>query len=163
MARRILLVDDEDHVRRALRRALAPCGFEVLEAADGQAALDLLRVEDVDLILLDLMMPGMDGLTFLEHARVLRPATARVVLTGHADLHTALRAINQGAVQRFLLKPWGNEELRVVVQLLMRESRARRETLGLAQAARALVRGKRESGAVPVPAADDPSSGALVG
>ena len=102
----MLLVDDEEGVRAALRRCLRAERYEIVEASSGSAGLALLRTRPVDVIIADQLMPQMSGIDFLCSARIVRPDTVRIVLTGHADLEVAMRAINEGLVYRFLVKPW---------------------------------------------------------
>jgi response regulator RpfG family c-di-GMP phosphodiesterase len=115
----ILLVDDEDSVRSALRRTLRGEGYEILEASSGRQGLEVLRQREVDLIISDHAMPNMTGIEFLRSARIVRPDTMRIILTGHADLEMAIRAINEGAIYRFLLKPWDQIDLRVMLKLAL--------------------------------------------
>jgi adenylate cyclase len=133
----ILIVDDEPLIRQALVRALSGENYELLQAPGGQEALDILQKRGVDLILSDLVMPGMDGLELLKHARVVRPDALRIVLTGHADLDMAVRAINDGAVYRFLLKPWDSFDLRVMIKLALRHRAATAEREETAERERA--------------------------
>ena len=123
----ILIVDDEPLIRLALVRALSSEGYELVQAPGGREALDILTARSVDLILSDLVMPEMDGLELLKNARVVRPEALRIVLTGHADLDLAVRAINDGAVYRFLLKPWDSFDLRVMIKLALRHRTAQIE------------------------------------
>jgi len=134
----ILIVDDEPLIRQALVRALSGEGYELLQAPSGIEALEILKKRSVDLILSDLVMPGMDGLELLRNARQVRPEALRIVLTGHADLDMAVRAINDGAVYRFLLKPWDSFDLRVMIKLALRHrtAQAERETANQADRGR---------------------------
>ena len=127
MSPSILIVDDEPLIRQALVRALSGEGYELIQAPGGQEALEILKSRAVDLILSDLVMPGMDGLELLRNARTVRPESLRIVLTGHADLDMAVRAINDGAVYRFLLKPWDSFDLRVMIKLALRHRTAQIE------------------------------------
>lgn len=113
--RAILLVDDEDLVRRALTRSLRREPYDLDEAAAPAEALEKLKVRAYDLILADHLMPGMTGLELLSIARDRWPDTMRVLLTGHADLQTAIDAINHGEIFRFLTKPWNDSELKVTL------------------------------------------------
>ena len=111
---RLLIVDDEASVLAALGRALRRRygrSLAVDVRIDAATALDLLRVRDFDLVISDLRMPAMDGLTFLGHAASLRPHMVRMILTGSADFATAQQAINDAGVFRYLCKPWSDEEL----------------------------------------------------
>lgn len=102
---RILVVDDELNLLEALVRGLRR-QFTMVTAAGAQAGLDVLRREPAfNVIVSDLRMPGMDGISFLRHARQMAPETIRVLFTGNADLADAIEAVNQGAIFRFITKP----------------------------------------------------------
>lgn len=103
---RVLLVDDEPNVLTALRRALRGRGFEVRCAGSGAEALVLLNQEPVDAIISDMRMPGMNGAEFLQASIALAPDAVRVLLTGFADIGSAMKAINDGQVFRYVTKPW---------------------------------------------------------
>lgn len=125
--RQILIVDDEENVRNALRRALRKEGY-TLHFADGpQAALELMRTTPVDLVISDHMMPGMSGIDFLTIVRDRWPDVMRLMVTGHADLETAIKAINHGEMYRFLTKPWDDVELKVTLFLAFERQDLERE------------------------------------
>jgi CheY-like chemotaxis protein len=107
----ILCVDDEPRVLVGLGRNLSH-RFEFLSAKSGAIGLQhLSHHSDVAIIISDMHMPEMDGATFLRHARELRPNAIRILLTGQADTHAAIKSINQGQIFRFLTKPWPPTEL----------------------------------------------------
>lgn len=110
--RTILLVDDEPNVISSLKRLLRRDGYTILTAASGQEGLDLLEKSPVDIILSDQRMPGMSGVDFLRSAKKLYPRTLRIVLSGYTELQSVTDAINEGAVYRFLTKPWMDDQLR---------------------------------------------------
>jgi two-component system, probable response regulator PhcQ len=126
-----LIVDDEDGVRAALRRTLRGESYEILEAASAPAGLAILRARPVDVVISDHAMPEMTGLEFLRMARVVRPDALRIILTGQADLETAIRAINEDRVYRFLLKPWDQLDLRVMMRLAVRHLDSERRSARL--------------------------------
>lgn len=103
---RILCVDDEQRVLEGLERTLLD-HFDVVTLTKPEAALELLKQTHPPFAVLvsDMRMPGMDGATLLSHARRIAPDTTRVLLTGHADIDSAVAAVNQGHVFRFLGKP----------------------------------------------------------
>ena len=113
----VLIVDDDENVRNGLGHALWKTEYKLCFAADPESALDLLRTERVDIVLSDHLMPGMSGLDFLKIVRDRYPDTIRIILTGHADLETAVNSINQGEIYRFLLKPCERAELLVTLHL----------------------------------------------
>jgi DNA-binding NtrC family response regulator len=123
----ILVVDDEQRVLDGLIRSLRWSKYTVLSATSPEAALELLRDHPVDLIISDHLMPGMSGLEFLKLVRDRFPDTVRVMLTGHADMETAVKAINEGEIYRFLSKPCSHAELQVTVHLALEQLELSRE------------------------------------
>ena len=118
--RTLLLVDDEPNVVASLRRLLRPDGYHILSASSGSQALQLLRSDPVDIIVADQRMPDMTGVEFLRQAKVLYPQTIRIVLSGHSELQSVTDAINEGAVYRFLTKPWDEDQLRSFIDQAFR-------------------------------------------
>jgi len=103
-------VDDERGILDGLRLQLQR-QYDFHSAVDGVEALDILRNHDVAVIVSDMRMPVMDGAEFLRRAAEIRPDATRILLTGQADIDSAMRAVNQGQVFRFLLKPCPSTEL----------------------------------------------------
>jgi DNA-binding NtrC family response regulator len=114
----LLIVDDEDNVRSALRRSLRKTSYRLLFASSGEAALAVLDREQVDIVMSDQLMPGMTGLQLLRTVRQRQPYAARLMLTGHADLETAMDAIRNRDIDRFLTKPWDELELRATLDMV---------------------------------------------
>lgn len=113
----VMVVDDELMVVTALRSFLElETDYRVLAFTSAADALEALGRERVELLIADFLMPGMDGITFLQNARALRPLTTRVLLTGYADKENAIRAINEAGLYYYLEKPWDNEHLKLVVR-----------------------------------------------
>ena len=110
--RTLLLVDDEENIVAALRRLLRSEGWRVLSATSAEQALQLMARHEVDVILSDQRMPGMTGVELLRRARQLYPDTIRLVLSGYTELQSITDAINEGAIYKFLAKPWDDEQLR---------------------------------------------------
>ncbi len=111
--RTLLLVDDEDNIRSSLKRALRHDGYTIIQADSGSQGLKILESNPtIGVILSDQRMPRMTGIEFLARACELRPDTVRMVLSGYTDLKTVTEAINQGAIYKFLTKPWEDELLR---------------------------------------------------
>lgn len=112
---RVLCVDDERNALDGLKRVLNPA-FDVVTAAGPEAGLEMLgATEPFAAIVSDLRMPGMSGVEFLARARDQHPDSVRLLLTGHADLASALEAVNRGAIFRFLIKPCAPETLHQAV------------------------------------------------
>ena len=114
---KILLVDDEVNITKSLRRLLMEVDrYDVFVAQSGGEGLDIVQAEqDIGVIISDQRMPGMSGVEFLSKVREIAPDAIRILLTGYADIEASIGAINQGAVFRYLTKPWENEELLDVV------------------------------------------------
>ncbi len=114
---KILLVDDEVNITRSLRRLLAQVeGYEVFLANSGAEGLAQIEAEpDFGVIISDQRMPEMTGVEFLGQARERVPEAVRILLTGYADMEATIAAINQGAVYRYLTKPWQDDELLAAV------------------------------------------------
>ena len=108
---KILCVDDEPNILSALRRMFMLSGFVVEEASSGAEALQKLEQEEFHLVLSDMQMPDMNGAEFLAQVRERWPKVMRLMLTGTADLNTAISAINEGEIYRYLTKPWNDEEV----------------------------------------------------
>jgi type II secretory ATPase GspE/PulE/Tfp pilus assembly ATPase PilB-like protein/DNA-binding NarL/FixJ family response regulator len=118
---RILLVDDEPGVVKALIRVFRQENYEILAAASGEEALARLDEAAVHVVISDYMMPGMNGADLLKRIKARHPDTIRIMLTGHADTGAVMGAINEGAVYKFILKPWNDDDLRVTVALAIEQ------------------------------------------
>ena len=108
---KILCVDDEPNILSAMRRMFMLSGFNIEEATSGAQALQKLEQQEFHLILSDMQMPEMNGAELLAQVRQRWPKVMRLMLTGTADLKTAISAINEGEIYRYLTKPWNDEEL----------------------------------------------------
>jgi len=111
----ILLVDDEPRVLGGLRRMLDD-HWDVLEATCGDLALRILEENDVAILISDVVMPRMDGLSLLAQVESLSPETVRILLTGRGDYGIAVRAVNQAHAFGFLQKPCPAEELEAMLE-----------------------------------------------
>ncbi|GAB4527153.1 MAG: response regulator transcription factor [Anaerolineales bacterium] len=110
MKGKILVVDDEPTARRSWREILRLEGYHVETAAEGKAALEILRNQAFDVILLDLKMPGMSGVEVLQTVSKTYPDIQVIVLTAHGSLDSAIEALRQGA-HDYLLKPASTEDV----------------------------------------------------
>jgi DNA-binding response OmpR family regulator len=117
MPQKILLVDDDPDMLQVLRWSLAPIGG-LLEAADGRAALRLFKTHRPRLVLLDVAMPGMDGIEVLRRMRALDPSLIVVMLTGISDIAVAKEALDNGA-RAYITKPFDDQFLCAEVQRLL--------------------------------------------
>jgi len=118
---RLLLVDDEPNVLRALRRVFRQENYEVEIAHSGEDALRKFSECPFQVVISDYLMPGMDGAELLQRLKQRYPDTIRIMLTGHADTGAVMGAINEGAVYKFILKPWNDDDLRVTVGLALEQ------------------------------------------
>ncbi|MGQ9599298.1 MAG: ATP-binding protein [Anaerolineae bacterium] len=127
---RILVVDDEPQIVRLCVEMLAPLGFEVHGMTSSLEALTRLKSESFDLLIADVKMPQVDGLTLLRQAREFDPNLTVVIITGYATLDKAIQALNAGA-RGFVLKPFGFEELTQAVKeaLTQRQREQERQRL----------------------------------
>jgi len=137
----ILIVDDDRELLRALREGLSP-KFHVIVASNSDEALQLLRTDSsLAAIVTDMRMPGMDGVELLKQARAISPNTSRLMLTSAGDAQTAIQAVNEGNVVRFLTKPCSFLDLE---QALDGALHLRRDSLGLSDEQLHLLRGAIE-------------------
>jgi len=100
----VLVVDDEREIRESLRGILEEEGYKVLEAESGEACVDLLKKRSSEVVLLDIWLPGIDGLDTLERIRQLEDPPEVVIISGHGTIETAVKATKLGAFD-FLEKP----------------------------------------------------------
>lgn len=107
----VLCVDDEPNILKSLQRLLAGQGFQLLLATSGAEALQQLASRHVDLVMSDMKMPQMSGAELLTEVARLYPATYRIILSGYSDMESTLAAVNQGQIQRYLQKPWHQQDL----------------------------------------------------
>ena len=110
----VLIVDDEQDIREGSERILTRMGFTVSKAPNGQEALDIFPTLKPAIVLLDLKMPGMDGMEVLERLKKIDPAIIVIVITGYATVETAIQAMKQGAYD-FIPKPFEPDQLRLII------------------------------------------------
>jgi two-component system response regulator AtoC len=130
---KVLVADDEENVRLDLRLRLAREGFEVVTVETAHDALEVLKSDSPDVVLCDLLMPGLDGLGFLTQQRALGPPAARIptiLMSAHADVETALKAVELGAVD-YLPKPARTDEVVFRLRRALELSRLRTEVADL--------------------------------
>jgi DNA-binding NtrC family response regulator len=116
MPHQVLIVDDEREVLDIMQRFLEMEQYTIFTASSAEEALGVLSVEVIDVVISDEWMSGMSGTRFLGVVRREYPDTIRILLTGHADLETAIRAINDGEIYRFFTKPCNFGELAVILK-----------------------------------------------
>lgn len=108
----LLLLDDEANILRALSRVLRRDGYRILSTTSISEAFELLAANNVQVIVSDQRMPDMSGTEFLSQVKDIYPDTVRIVLSGYTDLKSVTDAINQGAIYKFLTKPWDDQQIR---------------------------------------------------
>jgi DNA-binding response OmpR family regulator len=121
---RILVIEDDAAIRTGLLDALALGGFAASSAPDGTRGLEAALTTDWDLLLLDLMLPGMNGLDILEHVRESRPGSPVIILTARGDENDRVKGLRLGA-DDYVVKPFGARELLARVEAVLRRSPAR--------------------------------------
>ena len=130
---RILFIDDEAAIRDSLRMTLEYEGYECIGAATGQEGLLLVEREQPDLVLLDVKMPGMDGLEVLDRLRAMNEALPVIVVSGHGTISTAVEATKKGAFD-FIEKPFASDRLLVSLRNALDQRRLRDENRSLKKA-----------------------------
>jgi len=128
---KILIVDDEINILNTLKRLLKNSDYEILITTSQGVALDHLSNSSVAVIISDQRMPHMQGTHLLEKARSISPETVRIMLTGYADMQSAMDAINIAAVHRYLTKPWIDAELVTIIQEAVRTYATSSKSKGL--------------------------------
>jgi DNA-binding NtrC family response regulator len=123
---RILIVDDEPNIRQGLAEALQDQGYEIEQAASGEAALELLQMKPFDLVLVDLVMEEMDGIEVLREINRQWPQTEVVIITAHGTIETAVKALKEGAYD-YLTKPINVKRFRSYVHNILRTQELQEE------------------------------------
>ena len=123
---RILIVDDEEVLRDVLDAVLRREGFDIITAASGEEALSVLDAEEVDLVILDVMLPGISGIDTLRAIRISNPALPCIVITAFSSIDGAIDAMKQGAFH-YIPKPFKNEEVVLTVNKALEQRRLSRE------------------------------------
>ncbi len=107
----VLIVDDEPFVINSIRRVLIDAGYMIFSAENAYKGLEILKAHPIKVVISDEMMPGMSGSEFLSQVRRQFPDVIRIMLTGHASIDAAMKAINEGEIYRFFTKPWNDIDL----------------------------------------------------
>ncbi len=136
MAQKVLIVDDERTVTDLLQDALSSEPYELISASSAEEALALLDEEQIDVVISDEKMPGISGTEFLAIVRRRYPDTIRMILTGHASLDTAIRAINEGEIYRFFTKPCNVFDLAITIRQALQQRALMKEAKRLLQIAK---------------------------
>jgi DNA-binding NtrC family response regulator len=120
MAARLLIVEDEDTLRESLKRVFRHDGYEVDSVNSSETALQVLQSRHYDLIITDIVLPGIDGIELVRRCRKQNPDIVLVVITAFASIDTAVHAIRAGAYE-YLVKPVNHQEIKAVVKKALEE------------------------------------------
>ena len=132
---KVLFVDDEENILNALRRGLIDADYQCFFVSNGYDALEIIKNNVISVIVTDMRMPKMDGLTLLKEVKVISPDTVRIVLSGYTQLQQILATINQADIFKFITKPWDmDEEFRVVIDQALEYYNLRMESEKLKKA-----------------------------
>lgn len=130
MTKKILLIEDEDTLRESLKRVLSKEGYDITGVDSAEAALDLLDDNSYDLILTDVILPGISGIELLKRIRERLPDQIVVVMTAFASLETAVESLRSGAYD-YIIKPIMHEEIKQVVKNALKQGALQEENLRL--------------------------------
>ena len=136
----ILLVDDEEDFVEMLSMRLEEAGEKVTPAYDGKMCLDILEKNPIDVVILDIKMPGMDGIQTLRKIKMMYPLVEVILLTGHGTTETAIEGMKLGAFD-YLLKPADFDELTTILASAMKKKAEQDERIRKAEARQLLRRG----------------------
>ena len=106
----ILIVDDDPFILKMIKKLLSKYKLDIFQVVSPKEALNLIKEEQIDLILSDQRMPEMDGLSLLEKVKELSPSTIRILMSGYSDVELLVTAINSGSIYQYIPKPWENEK-----------------------------------------------------
>ena len=112
----VLCVDDERNILSALKRLLRKEDYRLLTGKSGQEGLEILSQNEVQVVISDQRMPEMNGIEFLKEVRKGYPNVLRIILTGYTDVDTITKAISEGHIYKFFLKPWSDHQLKLEIR-----------------------------------------------
>jgi two-component system probable response regulator PhcQ len=116
---RIYIIEDEETIRRALRRSLRHPRIEIRDFAEPFEAIEAAKSEEIDLVVSDYSLPGLNGVCAIDQIRKLQPSARTVVLSGNSPDDVICRAMKDNVVDRYMAKPWRHAELRALVDELV--------------------------------------------
>jgi two-component system, response regulator, stage 0 sporulation protein F len=117
--KKVLIVDDQNGIRILLMEVFGSEGYETFQAANGKIALEIVEKEPPDLVLLDMKIPGMDGLEILKHLKAMHPDIKVIMMTAYGELDMIKEATELGALMHFT-KPFDIDEMRIAVNKQLR-------------------------------------------
>jgi DNA-binding NtrC family response regulator len=132
---KMMLVDDEERFLSTTQKLLTRKGYDVLTAISGKEALDVLKGRNIDVVILDVKMPGMDGITTLKEIKRLYPLVEVIMLTGHATVESAVDGLHAGATD-YLMKPTDVDDLIQKAEEAFEKRQRLEEKIRLAQSRR---------------------------
>ncbi|MCF2716799.1 response regulator [Paenibacillus sp. 203] len=118
--KKVLIVDDQNGIRILLMEVFGSEGYETFQAANGKIALEIVEKEPPDLVLLDMKIPGMDGLEILKHLKTMNPDIKVIMMTAYGELDMIKEATELGALMHFT-KPFDIDEMRIAVNKQLRD------------------------------------------
>ncbi len=130
---RVLLVDDESGILSALRRLLRRENYELVTANCGKEALAHLENKPAQLVISDYRMPAMNGIQLLREIRDRWPDTLRIILSGYSEVSAIIAAINDGAIYKFISKPWNDEEIKLHIRRALEQHQLSAENRHMAE------------------------------
>ncbi|CAH1199379.1 Sporulation initiation phosphotransferase F [Paenibacillus plantiphilus] len=117
--KKVLIVDDQNGIRVLLMEVFSSEGYETFQASNGKLALEIVRDEAPDLVLLDMKIPGMDGLEILKHLKAINKEIKVIMMTAYGELDMIKEATDHGALMHFT-KPFDIDEMRMAVNMQLR-------------------------------------------
>ncbi|QHW31981.1 response regulator [Paenibacillus rhizovicinus] len=117
--KKVLIVDDQNGIRILLMEVFGSEGYETFQAPNGKLALEIVRNESPDLVLLDMKIPGMDGLEILKHVKAINKEIKVIMMTAYGELDMIKEATDHGALMHFT-KPFDIDEMRLAVNMQLR-------------------------------------------
>lgn len=127
--KKVLIVDDQNGIRVLLVEVFSSEGYNTFQASNGKLALEIVKKETPDLVLLDMKIPGMDGLEILKNIKAMNPAIKVIMMTAYGELDMIKEATDLGALMHFT-KPFDIDELRIAVNNELRNDKIRKQIVG---------------------------------
>lgn len=128
----VLIVDDEEGILSSLRRLLRREPYTLLTAGTADEALRIMETQPISLVISDYRMPAMTGTELLREVQRRWPETLRMVLSGYSEVKAIISAINEGAIYKFITKPWNDEEIKLHIRRALEQHALRAENLRMA-------------------------------
>lgn len=127
--KKVLIVDDQNGIRILLMEVFSSEGYQTFQASNGKLALEIVRKESPDLVLLDMKIPGMDGLEILKHVKAIDRNIKVIMMTAYGELDMIKEATDLGALMHFT-KPFDIDEMRMAVNMELRGGESNKFAIG---------------------------------